>query len=102
MAQTPFSTSRRRNRAIKILNDAIDHAIAEPRSDSADNESLLGLLLAAENENGQKIPDEYIHDEVITMFVAGQETSAVALSWAWPYWRNIPTSRRRQLQKSLR
>lgn len=26
--------------------------------------------------------DEYVHDEVITMFLAGQETSAVALSWA--------------------
>jgi cytochrome P450 len=25
--------------------------------------------------------DEYVHDEVTTMFVAGQETSAVALSW---------------------
>jgi cytochrome P450 len=78
----PFLRSRRWNRAIKVLDTAINKAITERRPSSPDGEDLLGLLLTATDDYGQGISDEYVHDEVITMFVTGQETAAVALSWA--------------------
>jgi cytochrome P450 len=78
----PFPRSRRWNQAIKTLDTAINNIIVGRRSRSAESEDLLGLLLAAKDQNGERLSDEYAHDEVITMFVAGQETSAVALSWA--------------------
>jgi cytochrome P450 len=78
----PFPRARRWNRAIKTLDTVVNKAIAERRSSDIAREDLLGILLGARDESGRRIPDEYVHDEVITMFVAGQETSAVALSWA--------------------
>jgi cytochrome P450 len=78
----PFPRNRRWNRAIKTLHSAINNAIAARRSVSVERDDLLGILLRAKDESGEGMSDEYIHDEVMTLFVTGQETSAVALSWA--------------------
>lgn len=78
----PFPRSRRWNRAIRVLNTAINNTIAERRSRKSHGEDLLGVLLSAKDAKDRGISDEYVHDEVITMFVTGQETAAVALSWA--------------------
>ena len=78
----PFPRSRRWNQAIKSFHAAASNIIAERRASSPDGEDLLGMLLRAKDENDWGMSDEYIHDEVITMFVTGQETSAIALSWA--------------------
>src|SRR5260370_21266903 len=78
----PFPRNRRWNQAIRTLNTAINNAIAEGRSAGVEREDLLGILLGARDESGDGMSDEYVHDEVITLFVTGQETSAVALSWA--------------------
>jgi cytochrome P450 len=43
---------------------------------------LLSLLIDACDEDGGTMTDQQIHDEVMTMFLAGHETSAVLLSWA--------------------
>lgn len=80
--ELPFPRSRRWNQAIKSLHSAIHKIIAERRSAGAEGEDFLGLLLKAKDESRQGLSDEYVYDEIITMFVAGQETSAVALSWA--------------------
>jgi hypothetical protein len=39
--------------------------------------TLLGILLNARDESGREMFNEYVHDEVITMFVTGREKSAV-------------------------
>ena len=78
----PFPRSRRWKRAIKTLNTAINSIIAERRLGGGENGDLLDLLLGVRDENGEGMSDEYVHNEVVTMFVAGQETSAVSLSWA--------------------
>jgi cytochrome P450 len=43
---------------------------------------VLALLLAARDENGQAMGEDEIHDELVTMLVAGHETTATALGWA--------------------
>jgi cytochrome P450 len=78
----PFPRTRRWNQGIKSFHAAVNNMIAERRAGSPHNEDLLGMLLRAKDENDWAMSDEYVHDEIITMFVTGQETSAVALSWA--------------------
>ncbi|MGF1538343.1 MAG: cytochrome P450 [Elainellaceae cyanobacterium] len=46
---------------------------------------VLTLLLQARDENGEGLTDEELHDELMTLLVAGHETTATALAWAL-YW----------------
>jgi cytochrome P450 len=76
----------RRNRAalaaIARVDAAVRSLIAERRRQSADGPAdFLGMLLAAQTEDGQALTDEEVRDEVLTMFVAGHETVATVLTW---------------------
>jgi cytochrome P450 len=44
---------------------------------------ILSLLLAARDEDGQPMTDDELCDELVTMLIAGHETTATALSWAF-------------------
>jgi cytochrome P450 len=46
---------------------------------------ILTLLMSARDENGEEMSDKELHDELITLLVAGHETTATAISWAL-YW----------------
>ncbi|MDB9453740.1 cytochrome P450 [Dolichospermum circinale] len=46
---------------------------------------ILNLLISAEDENGQPMTDAELRDELMTLLVAGHETTATAISWAF-YW----------------
>jgi len=41
------------------------------------------MLLAAQDEDGSRMSDRQLRDEVMTLFLAGHETTALTLSWAW-------------------
>jgi cytochrome P450 len=45
-------------------------------------DDILSLLLAARDEDGQPMSDDELRDELVTLLVAGHETTATALSWA--------------------
>ena len=56
--------------------------IASRRATQHGPEDLLGLLLAArDDETGEGMTDRQLRDEVITFFSAGHETTAMALTW---------------------
>ncbi|MGB3357038.1 MAG: cytochrome P450 [Mycobacterium sp.] len=57
--------------------------MAEARSDPnfTDRGDVLSLLLQARYDNGDPIPDAYIVDELLTMLVAGHETTSTQLAW---------------------
>ena len=40
-------------------------------------------MAASDEETGETMPDKQLRDEVVTIFVAGHETTAVALTWAF-------------------
>lgn len=64
----------------QILQDLID----ERRAAGASGGDFLSLLLQAKDEeDGRGISDRQIRDEVMTMFLAGHETTAVSLAWTW-------------------
>jgi cytochrome P450 len=78
----PLPRSRRWNRAVNMVDEIVYKLIAARRLERSTSENLLDTLISATDENGETMSDQFIHDQVITMFLAGQETSAVALSWA--------------------
>jgi cytochrome P450 len=78
----PLPRSRRWNRAVETLNRTIRLMIAERRTSNVQRNDLLGMLLAERDEHGSIMSDQQVHDEVLTMFLAGHETSALTLTWA--------------------
>jgi cytochrome P450 len=77
---TPGNLASRR--AIARLDAVIYRLIAQRRRDPRDRGDVLSLLLAAQDEDGSAMTDEQVRDEALTLFVAGHETTAVALTWA--------------------
>ena len=69
------------------LDQIIYRLIAARRADAADHGDLLSMLLAAqdpENDDPQDgMSDVQVRDEVMTIFLAGHETTANALAWTW-------------------
>jgi cytochrome P450 len=78
----PLPSTRRVQAAIAELDGVVRRLIAEHRAD-ARQDSLLGELLAARDESGRPMPDDQLRDEVLTLMLAGHETTANALAWSW-------------------
>jgi cytochrome P450 family 135 len=62
--------------------DAIVYELIGARRDGQPREDILGLLLQATDADGAALTDRHIRDELVTLLVAGHETTATALSWA--------------------
>jgi cytochrome P450 len=69
--------------AIRRLNKIIYRIIDQRRATGGDAGDLLSMLLHAQDEDGSRMTDRQLRDEVITLFLAGHETTALALSWTW-------------------
>ena len=69
--------------AIRQLDDIVYGIISERRRNGHDAGDLLSLLLQAQDEDGRRMTDHQLRDEVITLLLAGHETTAVAMSWTW-------------------
>jgi cytochrome P450 len=80
----PTSAHRRFMLAVQKLDEVIYKLIRERRESGEDTGDLLSMLLQARDEtDGSGMTDRQLRDEVMTMFLAGQETTALALSWSW-------------------
>ncbi len=80
------SARRRRFLAGKALLDAtIERIIRARRTSDADTGDLLSMLLHATDAetDGTGMTNQQLRDEVITLFIAGHETTANALTWTW-------------------
>lgn len=60
---------------------------------------ILSLMLTAQDENGQSMTDEELKDEMMTLLVAGHETTATSLAWALYWLHKLPQVRERLLQE---
>jgi len=76
-----FLAPARRN-AIRDLNNIIEGIVRERRSSNQLRGDLLDTLLGVRDSTGQPMNDAQVRDEVMTLFLAGHETTAIALSWA--------------------
>jgi len=65
------------------IDEVVYRIIAERRASGKDEGDLLSMLLAARDEDGSQMSDQQLRDEVMTLFLAGHETTALTLSWSW-------------------
>ncbi|MEP6849370.1 MAG: cytochrome P450 [Acidobacteriota bacterium] len=84
LEKLPLPQSKRFAKAKETLNSVIYGIIDERRSSGEDTGDLLSMLLAArDEETGDAMTDEQIRDEALTLFLAGHETTANAMTWTW-------------------
>jgi cytochrome P450 len=69
--------------AVARLDATIFGLIEERRKDPTAGDDLLHHLLIAVDEDGNAMTDRQLRDEVLTMFLAGHETTALAIMYAW-------------------
>lgn len=67
----------------KKIDNVVYRIIAERRANGKDEGDLLSMLLAARDEDGSRMSDRQLRDEVMTLFLAGHETTALTLAWSW-------------------
>jgi cytochrome P450 len=84
----PTSRNRRLQAALDTLNNVVYGIIAERRKRATDpnteTEDLLSMLLAArDEETSEGMSDQQLRDEVITLLIAGYETTSLTLTWTW-------------------
>ncbi len=79
----PTPRNRRMQRAIHELDQLVYRMIAERRARETEREDVLALLLSAQEETGQGMTDRQVRDEVMTLLMAGHETTANTLAWTW-------------------
>jgi cytochrome P450 len=80
----PGARGPRLTKAIAHLDETIQRLIDERRATGLSRDDFLTRLLKAQDEDdGARMTDRQIRDEAVTLFVAGHETTATALTWAF-------------------
>jgi cytochrome P450 len=79
----PTAAHRKFHREARKIDDIVYRIIAERRASGLDQGDLLSMLLQAHDEDGSQMTDQQLRDEVMTLFLAGHETTALTLSWIW-------------------
>ena len=81
----PLPATRRFQQARARLDAIIYRIINERRASGGDRGDLLSMLIMAQDEegDGEGMTDEQLRDEAMTIFLAGHETTANALTWTW-------------------
>ncbi len=74
----------KRNKQLrKEADKTIYKAIEERKKSGERHDDLLDMLLDTEYEDGSRMSEQQLRDEALILYVAGHETSANALTWAW-------------------
>lgn len=80
----PIPSNRRFDIAAARLRQVVEELIVARRRSDHDREDLLAMLLAARDaDSGEAMSDTQVCDEVISLLIAGTETPAITLSWAF-------------------
>ncbi len=87
----PTPANQKFKKAKNLLMQVIEEMIEQRRSQPGLNKDLLEMLInAQDSENGSKMDNRQIADEVITIFTAGHETTATLLTWTLYYLSKNP------------
>jgi cytochrome P450 len=106
LEKLPLPAVRRFERARTKLDETIYGIIRERRRSGEDRGDLLSMLLLAQDEEdaGAGMSDTQVRDEALTLFLAGHETTANALTWTWYLLSENPECERRmheEIDRSL-
>lgn len=79
----PTPRNLRVRKAVQVVQNHVQRLIDERRTGVMERNDFLSILLHARDEDGKAMSDQQLMDECLTLFGAGHETTAAALSWAW-------------------
>lgn len=92
----PARGKRQFLRAQAVLDETVEAIIQQRRQHPQERDDLLAMLLEArDEETGAGMDDRQVHAEVLTLLVAGHETTAVALGWTWYLLAEHPAAERK-------
>lgn len=85
LERLPTPTNRRVREVVPRLERIVRGFIEQRRAmgDTAPKDDLLAMLLAAQDEDGSRMSDQQVRDEVLVLYLAGHETTALALCWTF-------------------
>ena len=95
----PLPIHKRLRRARERLDKVVYRIIDDHRSQGIDQGDLLSMLLMARDEEGNAMDDQQLRDEVMTLFLAGHETTSNALTWTWYLLAQNPEAREKVQQE---
>jgi cytochrome P450 len=97
LERLPIPRLRRGRKARERLDAIIYGIIGERRASGGDRGDLLSMLLMArdDQDKGRGMTDRQVRDEAMTIFLAGHETTANALTWTWYLLSQSPDIERR-------
>jgi cytochrome P450 len=79
----PVPGNLRYRRGVQRIDRLVAEIIRAWREDPGDRGDLLSRLMLARDESGRPMSERQIRDEVITLLLAGHETTALTLAWTW-------------------
>jgi len=92
----PTPKNRRFKQALRTLDRVVLDMIAERRRKEGDRGDLLSMLMAArDDETGERMDDRQLRNELLTILLAGHETTAMSLTWTLALLGRYPSARRR-------
>lgn len=93
-----------RARARREIDEVVMPLIAARRDDpaSADQRDILTLLMRARGDDGERLSDDEIRDDLITLMLAGHETTATTLAWVFDLLLHHPEALARVREEAVR
>jgi cytochrome P450 len=91
-------SAMRARRAIRELDQIIHGLIAQRRS-AGPGDDLLSMLLEARDDDGGRMSDVQVRDEVMTFLFGGHETTALSLTWTWHLLTTHPAAAARAVEE---
>lgn len=86
--------------ALAVVDEEAKALLEARRAETCPSSDLLNTLLTSENRHtGEALTEQQLRDEVVTMMLAGHETTAIGLTWAWSLLDRHPSHRTRLLEE---
>lgn len=79
----PTPRNLRVRKATQVVQNSIQEMIVKQSKSNAEHNNFLAILLQTKDEDGKAMSDSQLMDECLTLFGAGHETTAAALTWTW-------------------
>lgn len=79
----PTKSNRRYKDALSKLERIVYSIIEQRRRDYSDREDVLSMMLAAAADQDKQVTDRELRDQVMTLLIAGHETTALVLTYTW-------------------
>ncbi|HEX6873471.1 MAG TPA: cytochrome P450, partial [Micromonosporaceae bacterium] len=86
----PMPGDRRFREATDMIDQVMLPVVDQARRDPGDTRDIVATLVRAQDRHGHPLTSQQIRDDVVSMFAAGTETTAVALTWLWVVLRDYP------------